>query len=306
MPATGQPPPTPSTLTASFTAIDPSAFKGGFSEAQLIAFLAKDVIHRGGGSSSNEGAGAPHLKATSSLAKVGTLISTLDRAELELQSLQHDVTKKVSSLNLLVSKQAAGYKDSLAGYDTGAKAVREAFRVLGDRMNKVSQVGTRIGDRLQTADNIRTKATQLVELVEYLKLFSNLGREADENNWKAGGLPPTFWDDQHIAEAAAYTQKLTAMAMQAKVAKQRNRLVVDVDSREDDARTKGSLENTLLRLEQYAHWLEMRVMARFDRALATDNRAMMAECGKVMAEFGREKALIQRFVSTQPMFMVSQ
>ena len=40
-------------------------------------------------------------------------------------------------------------QDEIEGIEQGSHAVREAFRTLETRMNKVSQVGTRIGYRLQ-------------------------------------------------------------------------------------------------------------------------------------------------------------
>ena len=65
-----------------FTAIDPAAFKGGFSEAGLLAYLAKDVLKAklGAGTRNiNEGAGTAHLQAKQSLQRVQKLIGTLDR-----------------------------------------------------------------------------------------------------------------------------------------------------------------------------------------------------------------------------------
>jgi hypothetical protein len=41
-------------------------------------------------------------------------------------------------------------------------------------MSKVSQVGTRIGDRLQGADAVRSKAQELGDLLKYLMAFSQL------------------------------------------------------------------------------------------------------------------------------------
>ena len=64
-----------------FTAINPAAFKGGFSEASLLSYLARDVLkERSGGAprgANLEGTAAAVARA--SLDKVQKLLSTLDK-----------------------------------------------------------------------------------------------------------------------------------------------------------------------------------------------------------------------------------
>ena len=70
----------PERLDTTFTAIDPEAFKGGFSEAGLLAYLAKDVLKtKLGTGNTGDGAGTAYLQAKLSLDRVQKLIGTLDR-----------------------------------------------------------------------------------------------------------------------------------------------------------------------------------------------------------------------------------
>lgn len=44
------------------------------------------------------------------------------------------------------------------------------------------------------------------------------------------------------------------------------------------------------------------MITRFDSALAKKTTKTMAECARIMAMFDREKHLVQRYVSAQPVF----
>lgn len=52
---------------------------------------------------------------------------------------------------------------------------------------------------LQTADSLRTRALQLVEVMSYLRQFSELDDNSAEFKRK---LPPVFWEDGGLHEAA--------------------------------------------------------------------------------------------------------
>lgn len=62
-------------------AINPDAFKEGFSVDALLAFLAKDVLKGKLGSRSHLDTGVATLSAKASLEKVQKLLSTLDRCD---------------------------------------------------------------------------------------------------------------------------------------------------------------------------------------------------------------------------------
>jgi hypothetical protein len=67
-------------LDGQFLAINPEAFQGGFSEAGLLAYLARDVLKNSGGSGSSAAASRVGPDALrSSLGKVHALLGTLDR-----------------------------------------------------------------------------------------------------------------------------------------------------------------------------------------------------------------------------------
>lgn len=57
--------------------INPAAFKGGFSEANLLAYLARDLLRERGLQRGTEGSAPAAAKA--SLSKVHRLLGTLDK-----------------------------------------------------------------------------------------------------------------------------------------------------------------------------------------------------------------------------------
>ena len=61
-----------------FTAINPEAFKGGFSESNLLAYLARDIL-KGRALQRPDLEGTATAVARASLDKVQTLLNTLDK-----------------------------------------------------------------------------------------------------------------------------------------------------------------------------------------------------------------------------------
>ncbi|GAX74293.1 hypothetical protein CEUSTIGMA_g1742.t1 [Chlamydomonas eustigma] len=288
-----------------FTAINPAAFKGGFSEANLLAYLARDALRHKYGLRSNL-EGSAQVTAKTSLDGVQQLMGVLVKAGTELQQLHKEVSKTVSQLQVSYSIHEAEYKMEVENIQTSGGAIRKSFEDLEARMARVSQIGTRIGDRLQTADSLRSRALQMIEIMGYLRQFSEL-REGQSDKIFKKQLPPVFWEEGGLQEAAVLTRRLTNLVVDAMSAKQRSKLlVVNVDDSQDASSTKGSLEYTYARLQQYSSWLEVRMVARFDVALENDDLTSMAECAKVMEEFGRGKAITQRYVSTHPLLMIGE
>lgn len=74
------------TADSQFVAINPAAFSGGFSGANLLTYLAKDALkQKYGPSRTAEGATAP-AAAKASLDKVKQLVQTLDRQVVLVQT----------------------------------------------------------------------------------------------------------------------------------------------------------------------------------------------------------------------------
>lgn len=65
-------------------------------------------------------------------------------------------------------------KDGIQEAERTRERLRAALRELEGRMTKVSQVGTRIGDRMRSADAVRSKAQELGDSLRYLMAFSQL------------------------------------------------------------------------------------------------------------------------------------
>ncbi|KAL6753295.1 hypothetical protein V8C86DRAFT_474698 [Haematococcus lacustris] len=290
--------------------ITPNAFKHGYSSDVLLTFLARDVL-RAHQAASLSSVGTPALAAKKSLENVQRLVGTLDRAHEELTALHEQVTRQVEDLQHTVSKQTRKYQAGLAGVEELEEQVRETFREVEGRCNKISQTGTRLGDRLQVADSVRGRALELAELLQHLQAFSQLplpGSKEAQGQGAAGPeglfrqLGPLFWEEKRLLEAATTVRKLTKLTAEANNAQQRSRLVgaEDPASPGGQIQEKGSLAYTTWQLATYCAWMEQRVLARFDKALQRDAVKTMAECASVMALFDAERVLMQVRTLTPP------
>lgn len=83
---------------------------------------------------------------------------SFQRAESELEFLHREVQRKASSLKALFSQQEASYEREVQAAWDGSSALRESLREVESRMNRISQVGTRIGDRLQVSSGFRSSS----------------------------------------------------------------------------------------------------------------------------------------------------
>ena len=50
---------------------------------------------------------------------------------------------------------------------------------------------------------------------------------------------------------------------------------------------QGSVDYTVMRLDEYRQRLQSRVIERYDAAVASGNLATMAQCARIMSEFQR-------------------
>jgi hypothetical protein len=85
----------------------------------------------------------------------------------------------------------------VAGLERCVERIKAGVRDIDTRVGRVSQTATRIGDRLQTAEAMRVRCLEALELMSYLQAFSVLPSDAD-----FGPLPRLFTDDATMAEAA--------------------------------------------------------------------------------------------------------
>ncbi|KAG2485232.1 hypothetical protein HYH03_016018 [Edaphochlamys debaryana] len=304
--------------------VDPAAFnREGFSLPTFLAGLAKDVLDpKDVATGHKPDTSTPAAAMRVSLEKSQALLELLDRAESEALYAHGEVAKSVAGLQSSLAGEEAKYQKALASVGRRSEKVRESFRALEERSNRVAQVGTRLGDRLQRADALRSRALEVCSLLGHLAAFAALpeGEAAF-----AQGLPGLFWEDRRLAEAAAIARKLRVLTAEAESARQRNRQLAgaaaaaaaagealpgDMGSGgpaagaggRRDAAPPGSLDYAVRRLVAYCTWLETRVVGRFDSAVESDNVRTMAECARVMAALDREASVIQRYIGLLPVF----
>jgi exocyst complex component 5 len=270
--------------------------KQGFIVEGFLASLMKDVFQ----TKKNDGRGAAEVATNFklSLDKVHRLLRTFERVEAELETLHTNATQKVVQLQYDVGSDESDYRGEVKQIERGLESAKDSFRQLDSHMVRVSQTATRIGDRLQTADTLRSRAEETEELLGHLQQFSML----DEDDEEFRSLPMLFYSEGELPVAAATTRRLVALVQEVQQAKQRTRIGAE-EQREMELIVPGSLEYTVMRLEEYCSWLENRVTTRFDRAAQEKNLGVMAECAHIMAQFDRERALIQRYVASRPVFL---
>ncbi|GIL54288.1 hypothetical protein Vafri_9856 [Volvox africanus] len=316
--------------------IDPEAFKDGFNLGEFLSGIANSVLDP----KAQPAGPKPDTSTAAAVARVSldksrALLELFDKAVSEALFAHGEISKSVAVLQNTLAADQAKYQKALSSCSRHSDKAREALRQVEAHSNRVGQVGTRLGDRLQRADGLRSRALELVRLLEYLALFVHL---PEGDSAFIEGLP---WDDRKLAEAASIAHKLRALTAEVESAGERNRLAGAAAAAEDAAAARaaaggaaaspaasgggaaptagtsspaerrelapslGSLEYGIQRLGQYCLWLENRVVNRFDQAVEDDNIRMMGECARIMAAFDREKAIIQRYISLLPVFQSS-
>ncbi|KXZ53135.1 hypothetical protein GPECTOR_7g1026 [Gonium pectorale] len=297
--------------------IDPESFKNDFNLASFLAGIAKHVLDpRSVPPGPKPDTSTAAAAAKVSLDKARALLEVLKKAEAESQYVHGEVARSVSALQGSLAAEQNRFQKALTAASRQSEAVREAFRELESRSNRVGQVGTKLGDRLQRADALRSRSLELVGLLEHLASFARLP-EGEAAFGEGGGLPGLFWEERKMAEAASTVRKLRALTSEAESARQRNRLAGAAAAAADEQDAggaagggsgrvvEGSLEHCTRRLGQYCAWLERRVLARFDAAVESDNLRRLGECARVLAALDKEEVAVQRYITLLPAFQSS-
>ncbi|PSC72605.1 exocyst complex component sec10 [Micractinium conductrix] len=228
-------------------------------------------------------------------ASVSALLERFERCDKELAKLQQQVDLRAERLRREVGAEEAGYRARVAAMEAEWAGVRRGFGELEARMTGVTQAATKIGNRLQNADACRQRALEAADQIGCLHDFAHASDPSD--------LPPLFHDDSRLAEAAALTSRLLAVAQELMRARERVSVAEPRPRVGGAAPEPGSLEAAAEQLELYRNVLDNRLVARFDAALGRQDLRAMAECARTMAEFSRGEAiLVQRYISTRPMF----
>ncbi|KAL4458016.1 hypothetical protein ABPG75_012881 [Micractinium tetrahymenae] len=259
------------------------------STAELISRIAGDALAAAGG-----GGGGRAAKKGQAAASVAQLLERFERADKELGRLQQQVDLRAERLRREVGAEQASYLAKVAALEAEWAGVRRSFGELESKLTGVTQAATKIGNRLQNADLYRRWALEAAEQITCLQEFAHARDPSD--------LSPLFHDDSRLAEAAAMTGKLLAVAQELISARERVGLA-EPRPQPSTVPQPGSLEAAVEQLELYRNVLDNRVVSRFDAALARQDLPAMADCARIMAEFSRGEAiLVQRYISTRPMF----
>lgn len=299
--------------------LSPDAFKEGFDVESFLTSIASDALGAAGPVKGEGPAAIAQAKAT--LQRVKSLRDNIAKAEVELQAFEAEVSSKLSEMQQTVSLDENQYKEEIYYLEGGVSHIRDVFKDLDTRMSRVSQTSTRIGDHLQHADTLRLRALQAMELIGYIHNFSMLPNTTDFS-----ALPDVFTRDEQLARAALLTRQMLALTGELVSSRGRSAALESDAVQARDVRGSmrgstggapsgtanqnqkrstgiGTLSHCVAALEGYAAVLEARVVARFDAAAEANDPRTMRECARVMVQFDREKALIQRYVATRPMFL---
>ena len=168
-----------------------------------------------------------------------------------------------------------GVQAAVSDMSASSEALMAHFSNLDERIARVGRTAAHIGDRLASVDSSRRCAEAAVKVISALSLFDTDGTPA---------LGPLFTADARIAEAAALTHQLLALA--------------EVGA----AAGLPSCARALSQLQAYANSLENRLVAQFDAAGAGRDTAGMAAAAAVLTSFNGGASCVARFVATRPMF----
>ncbi|KAK9916806.1 hypothetical protein WJX75_007279 [Coccomyxa subellipsoidea] len=228
---------------------------------------------------------------------VDKLLVNFQRAEKEMTDLERMVDQKVQALHERLRGKEEEFQEQLEAMEEGLEKAQHAFSQLDAQMSQSSQTATKIGDRLHNAEGFRQRALEGIKVVTYLQEFANVSQLSE--------LSELFQDDNRLAEAAAVTRHILTIGQELTFAKERVALLDEAPRANGPGTPQpGSIEQAVAQVEAFRGLLEHRVIARFDAAVAAGDLGGMAECARIMAEFRQgESQLVQRYISTRPMFI---
>ncbi|EIE26781.1 Sec10-domain-containing protein [Coccomyxa subellipsoidea C-169] len=228
---------------------------------------------------------------------VDKLLVNFQRAEKEMGDLEKMVDQKVQALHEKLRGKEEEFQEQLEAMEVGLEKAQSTFSQLDAQMSQSSQTAAKIGDRLHNAEGFRKRALEGVKVVTYLQEFANVAQLSE--------LSELFQDDNRLAEAAAVTRHILTIGQELTFAKERVALLDEAPRSSGPGTPQpGSIEQAVAQVEAFRGLLEHRVIARFDAAVAAGDLGGMAECARIMAEFRQgESQLVQRYISTRPMFI---
>ncbi|WIA33366.1 hypothetical protein OEZ86_006503 [Tetradesmus obliquus] len=287
--------------------INPEYFKEDFSVDAFLVKLTQDVIDSSKQQGLTTQGGRPitsEESARATIDRVQKLIQRFIQAEYEISKLGHDVAAKLVEVQQSANEDETDYKAEVRTLERVSERIKDGIRDIDARATRISQTATRVGDRLQTAEGLRLRCLEAQELISHLQAFSC--HSAGEDFSK---LPAIFTNDATLAEAAAVSRRLVQLAGEVAAAQQRSKAASSsgapraAAAKPGKAGGIGSVEHTLKVLEAYCNWLENRVVARFDAAVAECNLRLQAQSVAIMIELDKERSIAQRWVASRPAFL---
>ncbi|DBB07800.1 TPA: hypothetical protein ACH3X3_009214 [Trebouxia sp. C0006] len=277
-------------------ALSLDSFKGQFNITALMDKISNPVLE-------------PHRQAKTILAKTGLqrpkeslqgslqvteqLVEHFDKAEKELRRLQSQLDRQMQKLQRSVGEAERDYQAEVIELEAVVEEVHEGFQSLDQQMSRAGQTATKIGDRLQSAESLRSRAEEAISCIQYMQNFAACTDFAE--------LPELFQDSSRLSQAAAMTGRLLSVARDVSGARER---AASPSKLPVAAAKQGSIEQAAHQLEAYRALLEKEVIASFDKAVHQKDLGTMAECAQVMTQFERgDVALMQRYISTRPLFI---
>uniref|UniRef100_A0A1D1ZMD5 Exocyst complex component Sec10-like alpha-helical bundle domain-containing protein n=2 Tax=Auxenochlorella protothecoides TaxID=3075 RepID=A0A1D1ZMD5_AUXPR len=185
---------------------------------------------------------------------------------------------------------------SLQTVERGHSEAQGLFRDVEAKTATLTQAATRHGNRLKTALLEKQRASAAIRQLNHLLTFAHAP--------SLSALPALFHDDARAGEAAATATALLAVSREVVEAMRSSHTL-------KQSAPLGSINAALVRLEEYCNALDNRVVSRFDAALARSDFPAMAACARIMAagagkkgdpSGSGERLLIQRYISTRPIF----
>ncbi|KAK9825577.1 hypothetical protein WJX74_007103 [Apatococcus lobatus] len=277
-------------------------FKGNYAASSFLTKLTDQVLQVEGRTSpsksspSSKGSPAKDKRIPADpAAAVELLLSSFERAEKDLGKLQLQVDQRVQDLQQALAKEEQTFQVQIEVLEAHASDVQSSLLQMDTDIGQIGH-STRLGDRIQAAEAARKRAKNAGEVMTYLAEFASVSDFSE--------LSELFQDDNRLAEAAAMTRQILALANEVMAAKERaGSSSTAVPSQSSRASQQG-VAQAIDRLEDYRNLLEHRVVARFDSAVGSSDLGSMMACARIMAEFKRgETSLMQRYIATRAMFM---
>jgi len=232
------------------------------------------------------------------------LIDVLQRADAALRRRTEDSSAQSAAVAVAqeFAESAKRLRERAGELRDGYERLYDEFRSLDQQVARVSSTAARIGERLDTLEQHRRRAAEIIRLLQYFAQLNSLPPDPPPSSSKQRQAPPpSSPSTTAMTTTATYVPQLdsvftdsTQLLELARVVRLLAPVARELDS---PATARGKRE-----VEKLVSKVETALLDRFFEAESAGNLLKMKEAADAMTAFNGGDSLVSRFIQTRSLF----